>query len=343
MSRRLLSALAAVAVLVWSGAAAAATYTICAAGSPTCDADCAGGAALFSSLTNGDVVEFEEGLVCNNGFTVGTKSNITIRGLGGGATLDGTGAAETVGLTLYIGSVAENLTIRDFTDGVKGNGGNRVFTIQDCSLLDVGTGVSSIATGGLIQRSTIRATAGMAVNGGTQGPTVRNVLVTGATNGGIVLGTSTSGLIEHVTVTGVSAGTYALRAYTIRFSIAKDNTNSIAAVCPHSGGSESYNIAHGSSVADFCTAPGTGSQSTDPLLVGSGDYRPTAGSPAVGAAVGSLVPDDITGAARDGAADIGAYEYIAAGGGGLPAGVWAQDGQVGVWASDGTVSARGAP
>jgi hypothetical protein len=309
--RFVVAALLAVVAAAWTSTARATTYTICAAGAPTCDADCAGGAALFSALVNGDTVEFEEGLTCSFGFTVGTKSNITIRGQGSGATLDGTGAAETVGLTLYIGSVVERMTIRDFTDCAKGNGGNRVFTIQDSNLLDCGTGVSSIATGGLVQRSTIRATAGMAVNGGTQGPTVRNVLVTGATNGGIVLGTSTSGLIEHCTVTGVSGGTYALRAYTIRFSIAEANTTSICAIGPHTGGSESYNLAHGSSVADFCASPGTGSSTADPLLVGSGDYSLTASSPAIGAATGSTVTDDITGTSRDAAPDVGAYEYVA--------------------------------
>jgi hypothetical protein len=315
---------------------------VCSAVGGACTDTCATFQTTLTAAQNDDVFEIEEGLTCvlTATLTAPIKTGIVLRGLGSGATIDGNDAVASV-IKVYTGAVVEQLAVRNSTGvGIEGNGGARAFTVQDVTLDQIdGSGIYRCT--GTVERVTMTNIGGIAINSTTSSVTARNVRVSGAALGCLsAAGAAT--LVEHMTCADSPGGQYgiATTAGTVRYSVVANNTSSLgglrAAVGEHN---DVFGTTGGPNYYDGASQ-GTGSISADPLFVGGGDYSLTASSPAVDAATGSTVTDDLLGVTRDAAPDMGAYEYVAAG---LPDGVWGVGGAMGTWGSGGVMSTRGAP
>lgn len=292
-------------LLILGGSASAATYTVCPSG---CDTDCAGAPAQLTAMNSADIMEIKAGVTCVGISLVSPlKANITIRGETGGVrpALNGNGAV-AIAVRLDNTGLLSNIDIYGYTGiAIQSTSSNRTYSVRDVSV-DGGTGcMSGLGNGSVVERVYCNPASGQAI-ASSQASVFRNVVVARASNNGIAAGLSTC---THVTVSGVTGGTWAINCGTAFYSVAAGNTNPIGI---RGATDRGYNLTHGHSTNCDAGNCGTGTIQVDPLFVGSGSLALQATSPAINAATGSTETVDVLGVART-TPDMGAYEWIASG------------------------------
>ena len=250
------------------------------------------------------------------------QTDITIRvPLGESAILDG-GGAGGIGIQCYtnwlIDAAPDNpdhpaypvrntgsLTIRNYDCGISGWGSSQVFEARVDLIEGCTVGIYRLATGATVPRARIHNTLSHAIH-----TTPAEVPIIGS-EGVEILGcgdgiAANSATVRHVTVAEQTGGAFAINCATgdVQFCNVQDcNSGGIS-------GSNGYNNVFAVTGLAYDPAP----QPTDiqadslPMDAPAGDWRPSPGSPVIGAATGSIATIDAGGAERPSPAAIGAWE-----------------------------------
>ena len=283
----------------------------------------------FTGWTNTFIADnIGSGFVCDSGET----TNTVIRGLqiemydafGGKSGVKCDGASPTIRDCFLVDCGEGGVRVI--------NGGSPVIT--DCLFESNEVGVVVIDSSPLLDRCIIRANHGVLGAGisitGTSSPQLDNCLVVGNSasdnGGGLYMEAPATPVMRCLTIAGNSAvdgggGIWNSASPSILNSIVYENTAAHGAgFVVTNGGAMSV----GYSCLQQAHPPFTINITSDPQFVGGGDYRLSAGSPAIDAGGSSFPLTDLLGILRpqdgDGnpavVVDMGCYEYVPVGGGG---------------------------
>jgi len=263
------------------------------------------GAVNAAGTLAGDTVEVYTGTY--NETVSRLLANLTIRAAAGQTPVFDSNNTKSNAILTYTGWVIQGFEFRDYTGGViRGNGANRVYTVQDCYIHDCSgvVEISFLSAGSVVQRCKFRDITGTAVSN-TNAITVTNLECVRC--GDVSIGTLNA-TIRHCTVVDQDGGSYGIYGASVKYCTVQGGTAGYAI-----RGSAGYNNVYGVTG----TAPYySGAQAGDIILdsqfrdAGADDYRPLGASPLVDAAAGSAETLDVGSNPRVGTPDIGAWERL---------------------------------